>query len=60
MAGLLAARGDRRARARMSAKFPTSALAVIDFEVADWSALGEGEGRLVHFVTPASLGADDE
>ena len=55
MACRLAGTGERSAMARMAAKFPTSALAVVDFDVDHWSEIGEGMGRLVHFATPASL-----
>lgn len=48
--------GDRAARRRMAAKFPTGALAVIDFHVDRWSELAEGKGRLVRFVAPRDLG----
>jgi phosphohistidine phosphatase len=56
----LAASGDRRALARMTAKFPTSALAILDFEGDHWRAVHEGAGRLVSFTTPASLGGLDD
>jgi phosphohistidine phosphatase len=48
--------GERSAITNMAAKFPTSALAIMDFDVGGWSEVGEGAGRLVHFATPASLG----
>jgi phosphohistidine phosphatase len=50
--------GDEEALARMEAKFPTSGLAVIDFDVARWAKIGPGAGRLVDFATPASLAED--
>jgi phosphohistidine phosphatase len=37
------------------AKYPTGATAVIDFDAADWSAAGWGQGRLVDFVVPRAL-----
>jgi len=37
------------------AKYPTGATAVIDFDVADWSGAGWGQGRLVDFVVPRAL-----
>ena len=46
---------DREAYARLCAKFPTAALAVIDFELDDWRVLGETDGRLSRFVTPKDL-----
>jgi phosphohistidine phosphatase len=36
-------------------KYPTAATTVIDFDRADWSAVGWGEGRLVAFVVPRTL-----
>lgn len=36
-------------------RYPTAAVAVIDFDVADWEALAWGEGRLHAFATPARL-----
>jgi phosphohistidine phosphatase len=37
------------------AKYPTAATAVIDFDVAEWAAVGWGAGRLVDFVVPRDL-----
>ncbi len=48
--------GDRFAAQRMQQKYPTCGLAVLDFDVEDWSVLAERSGRLDRFVTPASLG----
>lgn len=56
----LAGAGDRRALLKMASKFPTSALAVIDFEFDRWRDVDVGAGRLVHFATPATLGAEDD
>ncbi len=39
---------------RMRAKFPTGALAVLEFD-GSWAGLAEGGGRLVAFVTPKDL-----
>jgi phosphohistidine phosphatase len=36
-------------------KFPTCALAVLEFDVGQWSAIDEGEGELTAFVSPKSL-----
>ena len=41
---------------RMAAKFPTSALAILDFDADHWSEVDENAGRLFDFATPASLG----
>jgi phosphohistidine phosphatase len=42
----------------MERKFPTAALAVIDFEAKAWSAIKPGKGTLAAFVTPKGLAAD--
>ncbi|WP_077968260.1 SixA phosphatase family protein [Ensifer adhaerens] len=47
--------GDADLRMRMADKFPTAALAVLEFEAAGWRALHSGGARLVRFVTPRSL-----
>jgi phosphohistidine phosphatase len=60
LAGALAGSGDRHATAKLRAKFPTAALAIIDFDGPDWSDVGAGRGRLERFVTPAGLGADGD
>ena len=57
---LLVASGDKRARAKLSAKFPTAALAVIDFDVESWSAIRPGSGRLERFETPRAIGGEDD
>ncbi|MBN9456263.1 MAG: SixA phosphatase family protein [Bosea sp. (in: a-proteobacteria)] len=56
LAQRLTGHGDRYAAARMSQKYPTAGLAVLDFAVDDWRDIGERGGRLERFVTPASLG----
>ncbi len=47
--------GDSGAREDLAGKFPTAALAVIDFVIGPWSALRPGTGRLERFVTPHGL-----
>jgi phosphohistidine phosphatase len=47
--------GDSEARAQLQAKFPTAALAVIDFEVERWGDLAAGKGKLERFVAPRDL-----
>jgi phosphohistidine phosphatase len=37
-------------------KFPTAAVAVIRFDIADWAAVRPGCGRLGSFTTPKQLG----
>jgi phosphohistidine phosphatase len=36
-------------------KYPTAAVAVIDFDAAGWADVGWGRGRLVDFVVPRAL-----
>jgi len=44
---------------RLAAKFPTAALAVIDFDTADWSEIRPKTGRLVEFIRPRDLDEED-
>jgi len=44
------------ALARLRAKFPTAAIAVLA-SAGDWSRLGPGQARLIRFVTPRELQA---
>jgi len=60
LARLLVGHGDRYAFARMARKYPTAGLAVIDFAIEDWAAVKPGCGRLDRFVTPKSLGQDED
>jgi phosphohistidine phosphatase len=48
----LIASGDVEQRERLREKFPSAALAVIDFALDKWSGVHERSGRLEHFVTP--------
>lgn len=52
---LLAGGGDRTLIAEMTAKFPTAALAVLDFDDPDWSKPKLHSGTLVAFLTPKGL-----
>lgn len=55
LALLLIAAGDIDMRERLREELPTSGLAVIDFALTDWSAIGPDSGRLERFVTPDTL-----
>jgi phosphohistidine phosphatase len=44
----------------MMEKFPTAALAVIGFEVAEWGGIAPGSGYLEIFVRPKDLGGEDD
>ncbi|WP_428642850.1 SixA phosphatase family protein [Roseibium sp.] len=48
------------ALSNIEAKFPTAALAVIDFDIADWAELQPGTGHLERFVRPRDLKAPEE
>ena len=60
LAGRLVGHGDRYAFARMLQKFPTAALAVIDFAVERWDAVADRGGRLDRFITPRMIGGVEE
>jgi phosphohistidine phosphatase len=53
--GLAGEGGDREARERMEAKYPTGGLASLGFEES-WADLDWGEMRLESFVVPKDLG----
>jgi phosphohistidine phosphatase len=55
LASLLATEGDVDAMARMTEKFPTAGLAVIDFDLEGWNEVAAGTGYLERFVTPRFL-----
>ena len=52
---LLCGSGDPAVAAEIAAKFPTAALAVLDFKEPDWSRLKAHSGAVVAFVTPRGL-----
>lgn len=47
--------GNSATRALMYEKYPTAALAVIDFDIPAWSVLQTGIGTLVSFTRPRDL-----
>jgi phosphohistidine phosphatase len=51
---------DKRIAAELAAKFPTAALAVIDFDAETWAGLRAGSGRLVAFIRPRDLDGGDD
>lgn len=57
LAELLIATGDITGRERLATKFPTGALAVIDFPLDAWDALHRHSGRFDRLVTPGTLAA---
>ena len=60
LARALTGYGDRYASARLTAKFPTCGLAILDFDVETWADIGPRAGRLDSFITPAAPGGDDD
>jgi phosphohistidine phosphatase len=60
LALMLAGSGSGKARKALLEKYPTGGLAVIDFDLPDWSALSPGSGRLERFITPRAIGGDQD
>ena len=58
LARLLTDGRDDAPQSRLDEKFPTAALAVIDFPIDRWSDVGPEGGHLERFVTPRELGDD--
>ena len=52
--GLIAS-GDRDGRKALAEKFPTAALAVIEFDMGNWRDLAPDTGRLTLFMIPKRL-----
>lgn len=50
--------GDEILSNQLSAKFPTGALAVIDFDQVEWSRITPKSGRLNAFIRPRDLEED--
>jgi phosphohistidine phosphatase len=57
LASTLAGYGAYPELRRMAVKFPTCAVAVIDFEISAWNDIDRKGGLLAAFVTPAELEA---
>jgi len=55
LALMLVGEGHAQARDAMAEKYPTGALAVIDFAIGDWPSVEPGSGFLADFLTPRSL-----
>jgi phosphohistidine phosphatase len=47
--------GDSKLAKVIARKYPTGALAVIDFDARDWREAGDGKGVLASFTRPADL-----
>jgi len=55
LAALLAGSGDAKALANLHGKFPTTAIAVLGFDLAQWRDLSPGSGKLLAFQRPRDL-----
>ena len=55
LANWLCHEGDATMRDALARKFPTGAVAVIDFDVEDWREVDADTGKLVEFVTPRQI-----
>jgi len=51
----LISQSERAAQARLEAKFPTAALAVIEFRLDDWRDFSGASGRLIRYIRPRDL-----
>jgi phosphohistidine phosphatase len=60
LAVALAGAGAPEELQRLRQKFPTAALAVLDFSCDAWAEAGFGAARLSRFVTPADLRGDGD
>lgn len=63
LANLLVTEGNADARLQMAAKYPPSALAVIELPIRSWDETGTGSGSLVDFLVPQrqhGQGRDDD
>jgi phosphohistidine phosphatase len=56
----LIGKGEDKLRKRIADKYPTGALAVIDFDAATWKDADDGKGDLIAFVRPRDLIKDDK
>jgi phosphohistidine phosphatase len=48
----LVGQGKPKELSALIARFPTSALAVVDFDTGNWSTIRSGSGKLAGFLTP--------
>ena len=60
IAATLAGHGAHAEMHRMAAKYPTCAVAVIDFEISAWKDVDRKGGLLALFLTPAELEAETD
>jgi len=51
----LSGTGENEALAEVARKYPTGALAILDFSTSEWAGVREGAGYLRGFIRPRSL-----
>jgi phosphohistidine phosphatase len=57
---LFSGKGERMALSDLASKFPTAALAVIDFDADAWTDIQPRSGRLAAFLTPRAVARTGE
>lgn len=55
LANWLCSHGEAEHRAKLARKLPTGAIAVIEFDVEDWSEVDAETGKLIDFATPKQI-----
>lgn len=60
LANWLCSHGAAEHRAKLARKFPTGAVAVIEFDVEDWGDVDAETGHLIDFATPKQILQGDE
>jgi phosphohistidine phosphatase len=55
LAQILNGAGNGKLRLRLEEKYPTAALAVISFDLANWESLSAGSGTLLRFIRPRDI-----
>ena len=55
LASQLVGDGAKDQRLRMAAKFPTAALAALDFKTAGWADIEPRGAKLERFIAPADI-----
>jgi phosphohistidine phosphatase len=58
LATALAGAGAKPDVQRLAAKYPTGAVAALDFSIERWAEVERNSGMLALYLTPAELGAD--
>ena len=58
LATALTGSGSETERLRLAAKYPTCAVAILDFSIEHWAKVGRNSGMLALYLTPGDLDAD--